>query len=74
MGKIVKINWFRRIVEKIYTDKVRLNILQALPFWIGALITGLIAVLYAKLFSLAETFSMSVFQSAGWLFFIVTPF
>jgi len=74
MGKIVKSNWFRKIFEKIYTDKVRLNILQALPFWIGALITGLIAVLYAKLFSLAETFSLSVFHSASWLLFIITPF
>jgi len=65
--------WFKLVFGKIYTEKVRSNVLQALPYWIASLITGLIAVLYAKLFAMAETFSLSFFHYKGWLLFLVTP-
>lgn len=34
---------------------VKRNILQAIPFWIGSILTGILAVLYAKLFNYAES-------------------
>ena len=49
------------------------NILNAFPFWIGAVITGLISVIYAKLFSFAELGTQYIFHLSKWLFFIVTP-
>jgi len=65
--------WLRPIVDRVYTEKARTNVLQALPFWVGALITGLVSVIYAKMFAIAETFSLSIFQSHNWLLFLVTP-
>ena len=59
--------------DRIRNDKLRQNVLQALPFWIASLITGLVAVLYARLFAWAETVSLMVAQKIGWLLFVVTP-
>lgn len=49
------------------------NILNAFPFWLGAFMTGGIAVLYAKLFSWAEAGTVYIYKYADWLFFIITP-
>lgn len=49
------------------------NILNALPFWLGAFITGGVAVVYAALFSLAESGTQYIYEHASWLFFIITP-
>ena len=47
--------------------------LQAVPFWIASLLTGLIAVLYTKLFAGAESISLYfIHNHIAWLFFI-TP-
>lgn len=63
----------RRFTELFTNKKLQRNLLNALPFWIGAMITGLFSVLYAKLFLLAETTTGYIFHKAGWLFFIITP-
>ena len=55
------------------TTHIRLNFLNALPFWISAIISGIIAILYAKLFSWAELGTSYIFVHASWLFFIITP-
>jgi H+/Cl- antiporter ClcA len=65
--------WFRLILGKLYNEKVRLNILQAFPFWIAALLTGLMAVLYTKLFVYGESLSHTIFLGHRWLLFILTP-
>ena len=44
----------KKAFDRISNDKVRHNLLQAIPFWIASLITGLVAVLYTRLFALAE--------------------
>ncbi|MEA5256531.1 chloride channel protein [Arcicella aquatica] len=62
-------SWF----DAIHNKKLQKDILNALPFWLGAFITGIIAVLYAKLFSLAEAGTHFLFHHAGWSFFIITP-
>jgi H+/Cl- antiporter ClcA len=63
----------KRIFDKTGNEKLKLNFLRAVPFWIASLITGLIAVFYSKLFLLAESSADSLFGSYHWLFFIVTP-
>ncbi len=58
----------------IGNEKVKKNVLNALPFWVGALICGTIAVLYAKLFAFAEAQSHYLIEHAGpVVFIIVTP-
>ena len=67
------LNKLRSALDKINNEKLRLNLLQALPFWIASLITGLIAVFYAKLFVWAESLSLAITHKHGWLLFIITP-
>ncbi|HSZ32046.1 MAG TPA: chloride channel protein, partial [Puia sp.] len=63
----------KRIFEKLGNEKLRINFLRAVPFWIASLLTGLIAVFYSKIFLLAENSADSLFKSVHWSFFIVTP-
>lgn len=59
--------------DRISNERLKKNILNALPFWVGAFICGIIAVLYAKLFALAENGVHLVYEKAKWAFFIITP-
>ena len=54
-------------------DKIRTNVLEALPFWVAALITGLIAVAYTKLFNLSENLLHEALSVHRWFIFIITP-
>ncbi|MCF8450987.1 MAG: chloride channel protein [Taibaiella sp.] len=63
----------KKLLDRINNDKLKQNLLQALPFWIASLITGIVAVVYAKLFSLAEEFSATIAHKTGWVLFILTP-
>lgn len=63
----------KKLLDRINNDKLKQNLLQALPFWIASLITGIIAVVYAKLFSMAEEFSTNIAHKTGWILFILTP-
>jgi H+/Cl- antiporter ClcA len=53
--------------------KMKTNILLPIPYWIASLLTGLVAVLYAKLFSLGENLNLYIFHLHHWLIFIITP-
>ena len=64
---------FKRIFDSIRNEKVKNNLLQAIPFWVASLLTGLIAVLYTKLFSYAERGTSYVVTHHTWWLFIVTP-
>ena len=57
----------------IRNKRLKLNILKALPFWAAAFITGIIAILYAKSFALAEKLTSTIFHYHAWLLFIITP-
>lgn len=71
---ILKIkSYLKKRFDSIKDNRFRENLLNGLPFWIGAFITGLIAVLYAKLFHWAELGTVWLFHLNKWLFFIVTP-
>ena len=47
--------------------------LQAIPFWIASVITGLIAVVYARLFLMAEDLTTLIFTNSmhGILFILI---
>jgi H+/Cl- antiporter ClcA len=61
------------LFDRIESEKFKNGLLQALPFWIASLATGLIAVAYSKLFSLAEKGTHMIFSQSPFLFFIITP-
>lgn len=63
----------KRAFDRIRNEKVKNNLLQAIPFWIASLATGLLAVLYARLFALAEKGTAFLIHLHFWLLFIVTP-
>ena len=44
----------KSVFDSIRNERLKNNFLQAIPFWIASLLTGLVAVLYAKLFVFAE--------------------
>jgi H+/Cl- antiporter ClcA len=79
-----KIRWIKRIArpiraylknrfDSISNAKLKQNLLNAIPLWMGALLTGVVAVIYAKLFLLAEKGTIYLFHFNKWLFFAVTP-
>ncbi len=59
--------------DLIRNENLKKNLLNALPFWAGALVSGGVAVLYAKLFSLAELGTHLIYEKTSWTFFIITP-
>src|SRR6201996_1440408 len=71
------INWLRLqlkgFFDRIRNEDLKKNALQAIPFWIASIITGIIAVLYTKLFVAAEGLTALVFNLHHWLIFILTP-
>lgn len=63
----------KRVFDRISNERLKRNILQAIPFWIASLITGLVAVAYARLFSWAEHGSAWLMKHFSYGFFVVTP-
>ncbi len=53
--------------------RLRFNILQALPFWIASIIAGLVTVLFAKLFVVAENTMLWIYNWHHWIIFIQAP-
>lgn len=64
---------FTALSDIITNDRFKKNWLNALPYWVGAFISGAVAVLYAKLFSLAEKGTQWLFEKADWSLFLITP-
>lgn len=71
------INWLRLQLkgsfDRIRNENFKKNALQAVPFWIASIIVGLLAVLYTKLFILAEDLTTLVFDHHTWFLFILSP-
>jgi H+/Cl- antiporter ClcA len=63
----------KQIFDRIRNEKVKQNLLQAIPFWVASAIAALVAVLYAKLFALAEHGTAFILATHAWLLFIVSP-
>jgi ABC-type molybdate transport system permease subunit len=53
----------RHIANVLATEKFKVNFQQALPLWIASLLTGLIAVRYARLFGYAEQLMQFLFHT-----------
>jgi len=63
----------KRLFDKIKNERIKLNLLQAIPFWIASVITGLAAVIFARLFGLAEKGTAFIVQYDARLLFILSP-
>src|ERR1700743_2596070 len=63
----------KKLFDRIRNEKFKHNLLQAIPFWIASLLTGLVAVLYSRLFALAERGTAWLIHQGIWLLFLVTP-
>jgi H+/Cl- antiporter ClcA len=59
--------------DLIGTERIRRNILQALPFWFASLLTGLVAVAYTKMFAYSEGILQDILHWHAWFIFIMTP-
>ncbi|GAC1304942.1 MAG: hypothetical protein NVSMB24_13150 [Mucilaginibacter sp.] len=70
-------HWLRlqlkRSFDRIRNENLKRSALQAIPFWMASIVTGLIAVLYTKLFVAAEDITAFVYNQHAWLLFILTP-
>lgn len=69
--------YFRRTLKKsfdnIRNEQLKNNLLQAVPFWIGSVITGFFAVMYAKIFAWGENFMHFILNWHDWMIFIIAP-
>ena len=59
--------------DNIRNERLRYNLLQAIPFWLGSFITGIFAVLYAQIFLWGENLLMSIMNWHAWMIFIMAP-
>jgi len=69
--------YIRRILknafDNIRNERLKHNILQAVPFWIGSIITGVVAVMYAKIFAWGESLLHLIMDWKDWMIFIIAP-
>ncbi|HEX3934385.1 MAG TPA: chloride channel protein [Puia sp.] len=63
----------KKAFDRIRNEKLRHNILQAIPFWIASLLTGLVAVVYTKMFKWAEDRTTDIMHWHSWMLFILCP-
>jgi len=71
---IVRIRAFlKHSFDRIRNDRLKKNLLQAIPFWAASVITGLVAVFYAQAFAATEKLSTKIFHYQPWLLFIISP-
>ncbi|HMH34563.1 MAG TPA: chloride channel protein [Puia sp.] len=63
----------KKSFDRIRNERLKRNLLQAIPFWAASLLTGILAVLYAKLFAYAERETAYILKHWGWILFIITP-
>jgi len=61
------------LFDRIRNEKIQYNLLQALPFWIASLTSGLIAVLYAWLFARAEDVTHEILEKNVYWLLLVMP-
>ncbi|MDR6462408.1 chloride channel protein [Chryseobacterium sediminis] len=59
--------------DNIRNEQLKHNLLQAIPFWIGSVITGFFAVMYAHIFAWGEHLMNFIFDWRAWMIFIIAP-
>jgi len=71
------ITWLRfqlkTAFDRIRNENLKKNALQAVPFWMASVLTGIVAVIYTKLFIAAEDLGTVIYNYHAWLLFILTP-
>lgn len=65
--------YFKNTFDRLNNHAYKKSILQAIPFWVASIITGLIAVIYTKLFLLAESMTRYVYHQYAWALFLLMP-
>jgi H+/Cl- antiporter ClcA len=65
--------YLKKVLQKFPNEQLKINFLQALPFWIASFLTGIIAVFYTGVFSAAERVNRYIVANFGWWIFLVTP-
>jgi H+/Cl- antiporter ClcA len=60
-------------LENLFPGSLVVSLKQGIPFWIASLIVGLIAVGYAKVFSLTEELLKEIIHDRLWLIFFMAP-
>ena len=71
---ILKVRSFLgKAIDRIRNEKLKRNLLQAVPFWTASLITGLFAVFYAQAFAQTERLTATIFRYHPWILFIISP-
>lgn len=63
----------KKAFDKVNNERLKTNLLQALPFWVASVITGLVAVSYTRLFELAQKANDYIIDWHQWLLLIITP-
>ncbi|WP_407401555.1 chloride channel protein [Chryseobacterium sp.] len=63
----------KKSFDNIRNERLKNNLLQAIPFWIGSVITGFFAVFYAKVFAWGEMLLELILHWHAWMIFIVAP-
>jgi H+/Cl- antiporter ClcA len=61
------------VFDLMGTEKLRTNALQAIPFWIASLATGLVAVGFTKAFVFSEGVLKSLLGWHEWMIFLMAP-
>ena len=59
--------------DNIRNEQLKYNLLQAIPFWIGSVITGFFAVMYAKIFAWGENLLHFILNWHDWMIFFIAP-
>lgn len=62
---------YKDSAEKL--EEIRSQFLKLLPFWIAGSLTALIATMYAKLFALAESYSLQMYDKLDLWFILIPP-
>ncbi len=63
----------QKTFERIKNERIKHNLMLAVPFWIASAVSGLLAVFYAKIFSITEHLSLQIFNDYPYLIFILAP-
>lgn len=75
MQKIINfLKYYLRLSsDKIHSNRIKNNLLQAIPFWGGAIIVALFAIFYSELFRYAEFALAAILNWNREIIFLLTP-
>ncbi|MBC7567222.1 MAG: chloride channel protein [Pedobacter sp.] len=65
--------YLKNAFDRLNNHAYKKSVLQAIPFWVASIITGLIAVVYTKLFLMAESVTRYLYHQYAWALFILMP-